>query len=260
MDSAPGAGPQTSGFPIHARLTGRCPGAALTHCSRTASSRPPLFAQALLTHACPTYSPRAHSTQPPDALAHGLPSTSPLASAPPSPDGRGPSPRGSPPPFPSDSELTAEGFPGLHAVRTRALHACASCARCVRLCRPSPHCPPTSVQLCHLPRPSVVSLSVHELRHAAHVGRLKSHPPGPAALPPKAPGSGACPRPSRPPPLSPKHSQWKPLNFFPSATYVQRLRNSFTFGYVHELREICILTSPSHRRFTHSHLVSWPST
>lgn len=77
-------------------------------------------------HACLPYL-RASRTQPPDALAHGLPSTSPLASAPPSPDGRGPSPRGSPPPFPSDSELTAEGFPGLHAVRTRALHARDAC-------------------------------------------------------------------------------------------------------------------------------------
>lgn len=222
----------------------------------TAHARPPraLPSSRSPLHACLPYL-RASHTQPPHALAHGLPSTSPLASAPPSPDGGYPSPRGSPPPFPSDSELTAEGFHGLHAVRTRALHVCDACVS-------------IDHHLTARLRPSSFvislgrrwSLSAPMNRTMLPTWEDSSHTPvGPATLPPKAPGSGACPRPSRPPPLSPKHSQWKPLNFFSSATYVQRLRNSFTFGYVHELLEICILTSPSHRRFTHSHLVSWPS-
>lgn len=115
------------------------------------------------------------------------------------PGGGCPSPRGSPPRS-VGLWTAAEGFMVTATPYARVRFTCA----CVRLYRPSPHCPPTSVQLCHLPRPSVVSLSAHEPHHAAHVGRLKSHARRTSNPFPRRPRLWGMPsRPSRPPPFHP---------------------------------------------------------
>lgn len=186
---------------------------------------------------------RTHSSHAPHGSRKHKPARAPPSSR------RCPSPRGSPPPFPGRTpELTAEGFHGLHAARTRATCAMrASLSTITSL-------PATPVQLCHLPRPSGAPSAAHEPHHAAHGKTFKSHARRTSNPSPKAPGSGACPRPSRPPPLSPKHSQWKPLNFSPLLPMFSDYSSS-TFGYVHELLEILYSNSTIYRRSHTLHLV-----
>ena len=171
-----------------------------------------LLARTLRTHARPhARSPRSTHALLTHTRRHARTHALPALRTPSSAQARSPRPR----PHPDGSQTVSseqlaifpvrlgtdtEGFHGLHATR-------------VHLYRPSPTCPPTSVQLCHIPMSSL-SVSMNCIMLPTWEGSGHIHA-GPAALPPKAPGSGVCLGPSCPPLLSSKHSQMETTEFFP---------------------------------------------
>ena len=170
MDSTPGVGPQTSASQDPCRLR-----QGLSRTGAYTCLTQGLLARTLRTHA------RPHARSP--RSAHALLSTSPLASAPPPPrrvaDGL----------LGAARHLSCQTRNGHGGFSWSARHTRASIPTITYL--PTYVCPALSYTY-------VIALSVHELHHAAHVGRLRSHPRRTSCPSPEGPRLWGMPWPLMP--------------------------------------------------------------